>query len=139
MVSRITAQTVLSNLDSRSARSLKRTNATPGTRGAKGKRYFSVEVTLTAPKVRPWKELCMARMRCLAAGLSGASEAVRGQGRASFRAPAAGSGPLLGQKARAPAGLSAGLRARGRWLRFSEAWGKGAALGGSSGRELDVR
>src|SRR5258707_15569063 len=113
MVSRITAQTVLSNWDSRSARSLKRTNSTPGTRGAKGKRYFSVEVTLTAPKVRPWKELCMARMRCLAAGLSGASEAGRAQRRASFKAPSAASGPRLGEKSRAQAGVFAGLGAGG--------------------------
>src|SRR5260370_25557937 len=103
----MTAQAVLSNLDARSARSLKGTNSTPGTRGAKGKRYFSVEVTLTAPKVRPWKELCMARMRCLAAGLSGASEAVRAQRRASFKAPSAASVPLVGKKARSHADVSA--------------------------------
>src|SRR5260370_38946333 len=98
MVSRMTAQTVLSNLDSRSARSLKRTNSTPGTRGAKGKRYFSVEGTLTAPKVRPWKELCMARMRCLAAGLSGAAEAGRAQRRARFKAASAASVTQMEEK-----------------------------------------
>ena len=43
----------------------------PGTRGAKGRRYFSVAVTLTAPKVRPWKEFSSAKMRCLRAGEPG--------------------------------------------------------------------
>src|SRR5712675_2117986 len=60
------AQTVSSNLPSRSATSLNFTNSTPGTSGANGTRYFSVAVTLSAPKVRPWKELVMARIRVLA-------------------------------------------------------------------------
>ena len=47
------AQTESSNLASRSATSLKRTNSTPGTRGSKGSRYLAVEVIERAPMVRP--------------------------------------------------------------------------------------
>ncbi len=57
----------------------------------------------------------MARMRCLAAGLSGASEAVRAQRRASFKAPSAASVPLLEKKTRSIPEISASLRERGPW------------------------
>jgi len=40
----------------------------------------------------------MARMRCLAAGLSGASEMVRAQRRASFNAPSAAFGAAIGEE-----------------------------------------
>src|SRR5260370_1113765 len=111
----MTAQTVLSKLDSRSARSLKRTNSTPGTRGAKGKRYFSVEVTLTAPKVRPWKELC--RSSAAASKPVSARAFSRGGGKSSSE--------------------DSGESARGNGLR--RGGGRSAGAGGGLGADGHIR
>src|SRR6266536_1216609 len=122
-----TAHTLESHLRFRSSRSLNFTNTTPGTRGAKGARYFSCPVVAKAPKVRPWNEFSSARMRhfglrplCDADTLvrvlavpalhAGADRSVRArlplglfmraEARASFNAPSQASVPLLQKKAR---------------------------------------
>ncbi len=71
-----------------------------GTSGSNGARYFSVAVTLSAPKVRPWKELVIARIRVLAVLCVDVASAGWPHSLASFNAPSIASVPLLAKKTR---------------------------------------
>ncbi|KAH3662156.1 hypothetical protein OGAPHI_005404 [Ogataea philodendri] len=65
---------------------------TPGTRGVNGSWYFSLEVTLKAPKVRPWKDVLKQMISCLSSAIDFPHL------RANFKAASLASAPELLKK-----------------------------------------